>query len=186
MSLGLASMPKGKRTWTVRGVEGLIATDFHKTGRVAFGWNDVGDLMVFTGIEELAQNVRMRYPDLDESAVAWASRGLWWLREELQLGDTVVAHDPERNVFCMGVVGSRYEHDERSSALHHVRKVRWIKDIGPDGLSPRSVESMTSVSSIGDLDDDINKELRRSKTDTTGVDELIDDVAWIMLALSDY
>lgn len=94
------------------------------------GWEQMPDLNAYPDRESLKAGVAAHYPDRSPGAVTnWAGQ-LWTFMHQIKKGDLVALPLKSRAVIVLGRVEGPYEYrTDLGDNFHHVRPVKWLKEI---------------------------------------------------------
>jgi len=112
------------------------AAECYRSGVIAVGWNDVGDLNKFASREELKAKCAKLWPDDSNRSIEQTAGVLWNFRSSVKEGDVVICPDRESGRFYIGRILSRKAFYDRSPLdgkcrFAHRRKVRWERILTP-------------------------------------------------------
>ena len=132
------------RYWTYAPGEGAKHWDyFHKSGIMAIGWDEIGDLNKFGSKNEIKEELIIKYgPGSHKNS----AKTLWQFSHELKPGDIIFAKKGKYLIVGHGVVESDYEYDESRSTYRHIRKIKWTHRgewKNPRGYSIRTLDEIT-------------------------------------------
>lgn len=114
-------------------------------GFVSIGWDPLGDLRTLgTSREELKASLAAVYPDRKPLAIAGWAGTLLRFRDEMQVGDIVVAPYKPDSTINIGIISGGYEYVSDAPTHRHRRRVEW-KQIGIS----RTVFSQPALWEIG-------------------------------------
>jgi restriction system protein len=114
-------------------------------GFVSIGWDPLGDLRELgTSREELKASLAAVYPDSKPSAIAGWAGILLRFRDEMRVGDVVVAPYKPDSTINLGLVTCDYYFEGSVDTHRHRRRVEW-KRVG----IPRTVFSQPALYEIG-------------------------------------
>jgi len=94
---------------------------------VVAGWDEVGDLSTYKGLNDLKSALRSIYPDDKEKTIInWAGQ-LLAFRDQIQLGDLVILPLKGQPFFAVGEVSGPYQYNQTGPAgAFHRRQTRWL------------------------------------------------------------
>lgn len=98
--------------------------EFYKSGIMAIGWSDIGDLSAYSTREEM----RKAMADVwgNEKTYKIPSLATWQFANEIQQGDIIFVKRGRDTVIGRGMVTSDYLYDETvSDDYKHIREVKW-------------------------------------------------------------
>jgi restriction system protein len=122
-----------------------LTTELIDEGFVSIGWDELGDLTQIPGGREGLKTVLERErPGSKPGAIAGWAGILVRFRDEIQVGDVVVAPYKPDSTINIGVVTGDYYFDQDATEHRHRRRVEWRKI----GLS-RTVFSQSALYELG-------------------------------------
>lgn len=122
-----------------------LTTELVDEGFVSVGWDELGDLRSIDGGRDgLKQVVAETYPDRKPRAIAGWVGILARLRDEMQVGDVVVAPYKPDSTINIGIVTGDYEYVADAETHRHRRPVQWKRT----GLS-RTVFTQPALYELG-------------------------------------
>lgn len=127
----MSANQKTPRVWLTRaGRYGEDEDTALSQGRAIIGFQNVGDLTAFKGVEDLAaemQKVDSKSRNNEHRALNYA-RQLWTFRSAIQPDDTAVLPLKLRSgQIALGVVAGPYQFVKINNEFRHTRKVNWVK-----------------------------------------------------------
>jgi restriction system protein len=136
--------------WMVRAGEGgHLAVDFDRSGCVAIGWSELGDLSSVTSQDELRRRVDATYPESKPGNRSLSTSTIWTFREAFGKNDQVLTYDPNRREYLRGAIVGDYEFSPQTIADHpHLRRVRWESRVSRDALSSGARHALGSTVAI--------------------------------------
>lgn len=98
--------------------------EFYKTGIMAIGWGEIGDLKVFASKEDMKKKMKETYdPSRHYKNVALAT---WQFTNEMKPGDVVFAKKGMHQIIGRGVVKSDYIFDDSvEDEFKNIRRIDW-------------------------------------------------------------
>jgi restriction system protein len=124
-----------------------LTTELLDDGFVSIGWDELSDLtMISGGREGLKSALTAEYSDDKPRAIAGWAGVLLRFRDEMQVGDVVVAPYRPDSTINIGLVTSDYYYEADAEEHQHRRRVEWKKI----GLS-RTIFSQPALYEIGSL-----------------------------------
>lgn len=112
---------------------------------VSLGWDEVGDLTkVPNGRDGLKRVLTELEPNAKQRSIANQAGVLFRFREDMKLGDIVIAPYRPDSTINIGVITGEYEYVSEAETHRHRRKVEW-KQVG----LPRTVFSQGALYEIG-------------------------------------
>lgn len=133
---------------TVWGVHNdSLTTELVDEGFMSIGWDRLGNLVdVPGGREGLKQALALLTPDAKPRSIAAQAGVILRFRDEMQVGDLVVAPYKPTSTINLGIVASDYYYESIAPTHRHRRRVDWKKvDI------PRTVFSQPALYEIGSV-----------------------------------
>ena len=99
-------------------------SEFYKTGIMAIGWGEIGDLTAFDSKDAMKAKMKEVFdPSLSYKNAAYAT---WQFANEMKAGDVIFVKKGMHQLVGRGVVTSDYEYDdERTDEYANYRKVNW-------------------------------------------------------------
>jgi predicted ATPase len=140
--------------WLVRpGARGEIASQVHEQAVVAIGWSLVGDIGTVASLEQLKERFHNAYPDQSPKQVSFGAGQLFAFLRQISESDVVLVPVPIERKVWLGEVEGPYTFDEHliSSSYPHVRRVKWLKEVPYEAISPKlraSIETPRAVFSL--------------------------------------
>lgn len=122
-----------------------LTTELVEGGFVSIGWDDLADLRTIgASRDELKAALAPVYPERKPQAIAGWAGILARFRDEMQIGDIVVAPYKPDSTINIGVVAGPYEFVAGAQTHRHRRAVTW-KRVG----LPRTVFSQPALYELG-------------------------------------
>ncbi|MCA8938175.1 MAG: AAA family ATPase [Planctomycetes bacterium] len=114
------------RIWIFSAGEDARWWDSQKqAGIAALGWPLLGDLSRYEDFEDFKKQYRLSYPA--DSKTSTKPRALWRWREEVQIGDILIARKGKSRVVGIGRVTGELEWDGSRKEDPQARNVDWLK-----------------------------------------------------------
>lgn len=105
-----------------------LTTELVDNGFVSIGWDDLPDLRTIAdGWEGLKGALAAAYPDKKPRAIAGWAGILRRFRDEMQIGDVVVAPYKPDSTINVGVIAGDYTYEATAPTHRHRRPVTWRK-----------------------------------------------------------
>jgi restriction system protein len=124
-----------------------LTTELIDEGFVSIGWDDLGDLNQISGDREgLKSALSSQFPDAKPGAIPGWAGILLRFRDEMQVGDVLVAPYRPDSTINIGVINGDYYYAAEAEVHKHRRRVEWRKV----GLS-RTIFSQSALYEIGSL-----------------------------------
>ncbi|MBO3102577.1 restriction endonuclease [Cellulomonas fengjieae] len=122
-----------------------LTTELVEGGFVSIGWNELGDLRTIGASRQaIKAALTPRYPERKPQAIAGWAGILMRFRDEMQVGDIVVAPYKPTSTINIGIVAGPYEFAADATTHRHRRPIVW-KQVG---LS-RTVFSQPALYELG-------------------------------------
>lgn len=131
---------------TIWGVHNdTLTTELIDEGFISIGWDHVGDLgNIRGGREGIKRELAKLSPDAKPRAIAGWAGVLVRMRDEMEVGDIVVAPYKPNSTINIGVITSDYEFSADAPTHQHRRRVEW----GKVGLS-RTIFTQPALYEVG-------------------------------------
>lgn len=124
-----------------------LTTELVDEGFISIGWDDQPDLRgIRDGRQGLKRALAEQHPDAKPGSIAARAGVLLRFRDEMSVGDVVVAPYKPDSTINLGVISSDYYFEPGAPTHRHRRRVDWIKT----GL-PRTVFSQPALFEIGSV-----------------------------------
>jgi len=150
-----------KSVWMVRaGAGGYLFEDFIKNHVVAIGWERLRDLSKITSKKEMKERVKMAYPEDKEGQISMTASQMSKFRFDFKIGDFVITYNPQERKYWLGEITSDYQYNTKLLEYHHIRKVKWLKDIDRDNLSIPTKNTLGAISTIFELSKEAKNEIQ--------------------------
>lgn len=131
------------KTWGIH--NDTLTTELVDESFVSIGWDELGDLnQILGGREGLKSALDRERPDTKPGAIAGWAGVLLRFRDEIEVGDVIVAPYKPDSTINIGVVTGDYYYAADASTHRHRRKVDWRKV----GLS-RTIFSQSALYEVG-------------------------------------
>ena len=142
------------------GEGGYLFDDFKKKSVVAIGWNDLGDLSQITSLDDLKERFSHHNPDEKPGYVNASCGTLRRFKDDFHKGDYVVTYNSESRQYLVGEVTGDYSFNIKLLEYFHTRPVLWReKAVDRDTLSPATRNSLGSISTIFEINDEAKAEI---------------------------
>ncbi len=121
--------------WFVRaGKESVYAEDFLQKKVVAIGWVDLGEVDQSLSKANLVPLYKRAYSTQSDGSIQVAVSQIVRFMKEVKVGDIVMTHDRDRQMYYIGVIASEYQwKPEVIVELPRLREVEWKHQV-PRGL----------------------------------------------------
>lgn len=123
----------------------VLSTELIEDSFVSIGWDATGDLSLIPGgREELKKMLLQLVPEKNHKSIpVWAGI-LLRFRDEIEVGDVIVAPYKPDSTINIGIVRSGYKYDAAAATHRHRRRIEWKKI----GLS-RTIFTQPALYEIG-------------------------------------
>jgi restriction system protein len=149
--------------WMVRAGEGgYLFDDFYNNNYVAIGWNDLGDIMDATSMNNIRDLYNKHYTQEKPSKVNNAVAMIFKFRSVLKEGHKVVTYNPKNREYAIGLITSDYKFAP-GREYHHIREVQWQGIINRDDLNAASRNSLGSTLALFSINEDTADDLIRAQ-----------------------
>ena len=150
--------------WMVRTGRGGKFFDQFQEGKVAIGWNDLGDLNKYASVDALKDAYISTYGNAKPSQTSNAVAMLRKFRDEFKVGDLAITYSSEMRKYLVGNIIDEYsfvpltEDEEGFSNVHHVK---WVGEVSRDDLSTKTKNSLGSTLTLFSLNSETLDEISR-------------------------
>lgn len=129
--------------------------EFYKTGIMAIGWGEIGDLKVFASKEDMKKKMKETYdPSRHYKNVALAT---WQFTNEMKPGDVVFAKKGMHQIIGRGVVKSDYIFDDSvEDEFKNVRQVNWTDNGQWPHPGQAVMKTLTDITAYTDYVEQLN------------------------------
>ncbi|MGW8482445.1 restriction endonuclease [Microbacterium sp. NPDC055903] len=121
-----------------------LAEELIEEGFISIGWDSLGPLTSLSGRESIKAALTALWPDAKPRSIAGQAGVLIRFRDEIRVGDVIVAPYKPDSTVNIGVVTSEYYFTASAETHRHRHRVEWKKV----GL-PRTVFSQSALYEIG-------------------------------------
>jgi ATPase len=123
--------------------------EFYKSGIMAIGWGEIGDLQEFTTKNEMKEKMK----ETIDTKLSYknAAHATWQFANEMKIGDVIFVKKGMHQIVGRGVVTSDYEFDaSRTDGYKNIRQVEWTHrgEWGNPGLS--IIKTLTDITNYTD------------------------------------
>lgn len=140
--------------WVLR--NDVLDNDLEDLGRITIGWDETGDLRGMSK-SEILTSLRESEPEKSERSHASSVGSLLRFRDDVRIGDVVVAPRQDGRHLRIGTVTGDYFYDADAEEHRHRRTIRWERtDVVRSELpvaSQRSLKSVRTLSLMHSLPD---------------------------------
>ena len=113
-----------KRYWIYApGPKAKFWNEFYNDGIIGIGWENLGDLSVYSSREEIQETLREK--NSSENPFTFDSLATWQFANDMQVGDIVYAKKGLNSIIGRGIIESDYIYDDTRSEYNSIRKVNW-------------------------------------------------------------
>lgn len=116
-------MPLGKQYWQISPgrKERNLWPEFSKNDIIAIGWDELGDLRKYSGMDDLGKELKRRWNEGRNS-----TRSCWHFSRNIKKNDIVVAkHGASKEIYGIGKVTKKYDFRDEREIFKHVIGVHW-------------------------------------------------------------
>ena len=124
-------------------------------GIMCIGWDDLGDLSVYSSREEMQKAIKNFYPS--EGSAKNDTLAVWQFANEMKPGDIVFAKKGRSTIIGRGIVESEYFFDDELSDFKHVRKVNWTKLGEWQTNDMHAMKTLTNITRYKDYVGELNR-----------------------------
>jgi restriction system protein len=130
---------KKRPLWIIRGGTGEQAHDSFVSGCISLGWSRIKDLrLIAANRKAFRKEYRRHYRDDSPGAARMRASELYRFLNKVEVGDFIVYPSRKKDgLVHVGRVMGGYKFKPGRSPHHHLRKVKWIKEMQWSELSPR-------------------------------------------------
>ena len=146
--------------WMVRAGEGgYLFEKFKKKGIVALGFKEVKDISKIDSPERLREMIKRENEGVSGGLLAGFFVKFKFIMKK---GDYVITYNPSERIYLVGRIESDYIYDPeilKEEGYSHIRKVKWLKKISRDNLSPSAKNSLGSALTLFELSENVKEEI---------------------------
>ncbi|MFT4259648.1 restriction endonuclease [Microbacterium sp.] len=144
----LHAQERGEIGMSVWGVHNnKLTSELTDDGFISIGWDDLGPLSEISGDREGLKTALSAFqPDAKWRSIAGQAGVLARFRDEIRVGDVIVAPFKPTSTINLGIVTSDYYFDAEAPTHRHRRRVEW-KQVG----LPRTVFTQSALYEIGSV-----------------------------------
>ena len=152
--------------WMVRaGKNSCLIDDFKEMKVVGIGW-DIGNIKNKSK-EEIEKRIEEQYSDLKKMQIATIKAQIIKFIFDLKKGDYVISYDSSNRIYYLGKIKSDCYKDDKinekyGDEIHetnYFRNVDWSKDINRDDLKVSTKNTLGSVITVFNINDDAKNDL---------------------------
>ena len=136
--------------------------EFYSKGIMAIGWDDIGDLSLFSSKAEMKTKMKEVY-DPTKSYMN-AALATWQFANDIKPGDIVFAKKGMHLIVGRGIVRSEYYYDESIKDYANVRKVEWTHKGEWEHPGQAVLKTLTDITPYTEYVEKLNK-LFEAETD---------------------
>ncbi|MBP3531920.1 MAG: AAA family ATPase [Thermoguttaceae bacterium] len=118
-------------------------------GKMAIGWDELGDLLAYGSKEEMRDKMKSLYGV--ENSYRNQALTTWQFANEMKPGDVVFVKRGRKQIIGRGVVEGDYVYEPERGVYRHVRAVRWDAAGAWEVAEPLPVKTLIDVTSRSDL-----------------------------------
>jgi len=100
--------------------------EFYRSGIMAIGWDELGDLSKYSSKEDIASQLRKL--SSDESSKKNNALACYDFAHTMKKGDVIISKQGTKKYLGYGIVVSDYFYDSSRKEYRHIRKVEWLKN----------------------------------------------------------
>lgn len=151
------------------GEDAVLWDDCYDNGIMAIGWDQIGDLSVYTTKEKMRLAMKNKIDASKSHKVS--ALATWEFANEMKIGDVVFAKKGRTLIIGRGIVESAYEFDEQRQNYKNIHKVKWTHK-GEWSYPARQtpMKTLTDMTSYIDIVKNLNALFESDELDD--VDEL--------------
>lgn len=124
-----------------------LTNELTDEGFISIGWDELGPLSeIHDGREGLKSALAVSNPDAKPRSIAGQAGVLVRFRDEMQVGDVVVAPFKPTSTLNIGIISGPYYFEPTASRHRHRRRIRW-EQVG----LPRTVFTQSALYEIGSV-----------------------------------
>ncbi len=145
--------------WMIRADGGALIDTFLMKGVVSIKW-DVGDLTSLSKKDEIADRLKVVYPEASPLTLSIWTGVVYRFRSEIEIHDHVVTYDPSTRTYHLGEISTDYYFDAVDDPVWpHTRKVNWLHQVSRDALSLSTKNSLGATLTLFKLGESASAEL---------------------------
>ncbi|HBH26247.1 MAG TPA: restriction endonuclease [Rhodospirillaceae bacterium] len=135
--------------WMIRSDGGRLAQEFIERGVVSVGWEDMESLQPLASREQMIAKVQATWPGYKPMKAVVVGSQLHKFAHAIRPGDRVATYDPSARTYHLGTVEGSYIYDPAGPiGLRNQRRVRWTHQVGRDGLSVPTKNSLGAILTV--------------------------------------
>lgn len=138
-------------------------------GLMLVGWDDLEDLTQYTDKKSIDDALKKAYPKDKDSYRKNDVSTLWYMCNDIQVGDVVYARNGLSEILGRGIVTSDYFYDRKRADFCNVRKIKWTH-IGHWAASSLSIP--TIIPKSGQWVNEMEKTITLSESDKTMLNDI--------------
>lgn len=149
-------------SWMVRAGRGSRYIENFRDDRiVAIGWSAVGDPKGIESRRNMAERMRVAFPDYTDQMAMVAAGQVFRFFNEIKVGDGIVTYDGRARSYLCGTILGEAIHDpsQEIESLTNRREVRWEKEKLRDDLSQAAQNSLGAILTLFHLNSSVASEL---------------------------
>lgn len=149
--------------WMIRAGRGGGFIEDFEAGYIAVGWNDLGDLTQYPGVEDIREAYIAKYGNAKPSKTNNAVAMIRKFRDEIQKGDTVISYSPERREYLVGEDLGQYIYmpgGKMVGEYANARAVKWLDAVSRDVLPMSTRNSLGATLTLFALTDTVLEDIK--------------------------
>lgn len=161
---------KSRKYWVFAPGEGCDHWEECKSkGLMLVGWDDIDDLTKYKDKKSIDAALKKVYPKDNDSYRKNDVSTLWYMCNEIQVGDVVYARNGLSEILGRGIVTSNYFYDGERADFCNVRTIKWTH-IGHWAASALSIP--TIIPKYGQWVEEMEKTITLSESDKTMLNDI--------------
>jgi predicted Mrr-cat superfamily restriction endonuclease len=123
-----------------------IWEEFYRNGIMGLGWDELGDLNQFNSKSEITK--KLQEISNSDSSKANDATANFDIKENIAIGDVIIAKKGRNAYLGYGFVTSDYYFDQAATIYRHRRKVNWVKYGTWNTEHPIALKTLTDITNI--------------------------------------
>jgi 5-methylcytosine-specific restriction protein B len=120
--------------------------EFYRNGIMGLGWDELGDLNQFNSKSEITK--KLQEISNSDSSKANDATANFDIKENIAIGDVIIAKKGRNAYLGYGFVTSDYYFDQAATIYRHRRKVNWVKYGTWNTEHPIALKTLTDITNI--------------------------------------
>ena len=120
--------------------------EFYRNGIMGLGWDELGDLNQFNSKSEIIK--KLQEISNSDSSKANDATANFDIKENIAIGDVIIAKKGRNAYLGYGFVTSDYYFDQAATIYRHRRKVNWVKYGTWNTEHPIALKTLTDITNI--------------------------------------